>query len=122
VNLRPPLTIVSLEDIELSRREGFGAAPEDAPIALMCESLAMPTDDQIEIQIDLLETERESLREREGNADPTLERDASRLEEIRIDLERLWDLLRQRRALREADQDPDLASERSAETVEKYWQ
>ena len=88
----------------------------------MCESLAMPTDDQIEIQIDLLETERESLREREGSADPTLEHDASRLEEIRIDLERLWDLLRQRRALREADQNPDLASERSAETVEKYWQ
>jgi hypothetical protein len=82
----------------------------------------MPTDDQIEIQIDLLETERESLHEREGSADPTLERDAARLEEIRIDLERLWDLLRQRRALREADQNPDLASERSAETVEKYWQ
>jgi hypothetical protein len=82
----------------------------------------MPTDDQIEIQIDTLETERDRLHEREGSADPTLEQDVSRLDEIRIDLERLWDLLRQRRALREAGENPDLASERSAATVEKYWQ
>jgi hypothetical protein len=30
--------------------------------------------------------------------------------------------LRQRRALRSAGDDPDQASERSVETVEKYWQ
>ncbi len=82
----------------------------------------MPTDEQIENQIEALEAEREKLRQREGASDPTLDEDAARLEEIRVDLDRLWDLLRQRRALRSSGQDPDLASERSAETVEKYWQ
>jgi hypothetical protein len=82
----------------------------------------VPSDEEIEAQIDALESEREKLRQREGSADPTLEQDAARVEEIRIDLDRLWDLLRQRRALRDAGENPDLASERSAETVEKYWQ
>jgi hypothetical protein len=82
----------------------------------------MPTDEEIETEIDALEFERENIREREGGDDVTLEEDVARLEEIRIDLERLWDLLRQRRALRNAGEDPELASERSAETVEKYWQ
>lgn len=54
--------------------------------------------------------------------DPKLDEDAARLEEIRVDLDRHWDLLRQRRALRGAGENPDGASERSAETVEKYWQ
>ena len=82
----------------------------------------MPSDEEIETQIEALESEREKLRQREGSMDPTLDEDAARLEEIRIDLDRLWDLLRQRRALRSAGENPDLASERSAETVEKYWQ
>jgi hypothetical protein len=72
--------------------------------------------------IERLEAEREGLRAREGAVDPTLEGDRERLEEIRVDLDRLWDYLRQRRALRDAGQDPDQAVERSAETVEKYWQ
>ncbi|MEA2158923.1 MAG: hypothetical protein QOD66_1303 [Solirubrobacteraceae bacterium] len=82
----------------------------------------MPSDEEIETQIEALESEREKLRQREGSMDPTLEEDRARVEEIRIDLDRLWDLLRQRRALRSAGENPDLASERSAETVEKYWQ
>lgn len=82
----------------------------------------MPSDEQIESQIDALESERERLRSKEGAMDPTLDEDAARLEEIRVDLDRLWDLLRQRRALRSAGQNPDLASERSAEIVERYWQ
>jgi hypothetical protein len=82
----------------------------------------MPTDEQIREQIDKLEQERLALREREGEADPTQAQDVARLEEIRIELDRLWDLLRQRNALREAGRDPEEASERSAEVVEKYWQ
>jgi hypothetical protein len=88
----------------------------------MCKALAVPSDQQIESQIETLESEREKLRHKEGTMDPTLSEDAARLEEIRVDLDRLWDLLRQRRALRSAGENPDLASERSAETVEKYWQ
>jgi predicted nuclease with TOPRIM domain len=82
----------------------------------------MPSDEQIESQIETLESERQKLREQEARVDPELERNAERLEEIRVDLDRLWDLLRQRRALASAGEDPDMASERSAETVEKYWQ
>jgi hypothetical protein len=82
----------------------------------------MPSDEQVEEQIEKLEAERERLRARESGDDPTLATDRERLEEIRIDLDRLWDYLRQRRALREAGSDPDRAHERSAETVEKYWQ
>jgi hypothetical protein len=82
----------------------------------------MPSDEQISGVIEGLEAEREQLREREGHGDPDAERDAARLEQIRLDLDRLWDLLRQRRALREAGEDPDGAHERSAEVVERYWQ
>jgi hypothetical protein len=88
----------------------------------MCEASRVPSDEQIESQIEVLEAERERLRQKEGMFDPSLAEDAARLEEIRVDLDRLWDLLRQRRALRSAGGDPDLASERSADTVEKYWQ
>ena len=46
----------------------------------------------------------------------------ARRESIEVTLDQLWDLLRQRRALRNAGQDPDLAHERSGDTVERYWQ
>jgi hypothetical protein len=82
----------------------------------------MAGDEEIEAQIEALETEREELRGREGAADPTQDADAARLEEIRVELDRLWDLLRQRRALRDAGADPDQAHERSEGTVEGYWQ
>jgi uncharacterized protein DUF2630 len=82
----------------------------------------MPSDDQISAQIERLESERDALWEREAGDDPSRGTDADRLEKIRVDLDRLWDLLRQRRALRDAGQDPDLANERAAETVERYWQ
>ncbi len=82
----------------------------------------MPSDEQISAQIEQLEHERESLFKREAGDDPSRAADADRLETIRVDLDRLWDLLRQRRALRDAGQDPNLADERAAETVERYWQ
>lgn len=82
----------------------------------------MPTDQQIQEQIEALEQERLALRGREGEADPTQDADVARLEEIRVELDRLWDLVRQRTALREAGRDPEEASERSAEVVERYWQ
>lgn len=82
----------------------------------------MPTDEQIQEQIDVLEQERLALFEREGETDPTQAQDVARLEEIRVELDRLWDFLRQRNALREAGRDPEEATERSAEVVERYWQ
>jgi hypothetical protein len=45
-----------------------------------------------------------------------------RLEQVRVELDRCWDLLRQRRAREEFGQDPDQAQARDAETVERYLQ
>jgi hypothetical protein len=46
----------------------------------------------------------------------------ARLAEVKVSLDQLWDLLRQRRALRHAGLDPDVAKERSPSTVEHYKQ
>ena len=45
-----------------------------------------------------------------------------RLEKLQVELDQCWDLLRQRRALREFGKDPDKAKVRSASIVEKYEQ
>jgi hypothetical protein len=41
---------------------------------------------------------------------------------IEVELDRCWDLLRQRRALRNAGADPDDATVRDSATVEGYLQ
>jgi Protein of unknown function (DUF2630) len=82
----------------------------------------VPSDEQITRKIDQLEEERELLRRDESSTHGSTSGDAQRLEEIRIELDRLWDLQRQRRALRDAGMDPNDAEERSGETVEGYWQ
>jgi hypothetical protein len=45
-----------------------------------------------------------------------------RLEEVQVQLDRYYDLLRQRRAREEFGQDPNAAQLRPAETVERYLQ
>jgi len=82
-------------------------------------------DDQVQARIEELEREEQRLRsDEQALADPAgterLAADASRLEEVRVELDRLWDYLRQRRALRAAGQDPDGAQMRDARTVERY--
>ena len=46
----------------------------------------------------------------------------SRLDALKIELDQCWDLLRQRRALREFDQNPDKAKVRPPSIVENYEQ
>ena len=46
----------------------------------------------------------------------------ARLQSLEVALDQCWDLLRQRRARRHADQDPDEAQVREATTVERYLQ
>ncbi|HWN50207.1 MAG TPA: DUF2630 family protein [Xanthobacteraceae bacterium] len=48
--------------------------------------------------------------------------DRDRLTQIKVELDRCWDLLRQRRALREFGGDPDEAKLRPAKIVEDYEQ
>ncbi|BBX06050.1 DUF2630 family protein [Mycolicibacterium aichiense] len=68
---------------------------------------------------DLVAQERE-LRERvvHGQIDPSEEH--TRLRAIETELDQCWDLLRQRRALRETGGDPSQASVRPADEVEGY--
>ena len=82
-------------------------------------------DAQIEARIDALEQEEKRLRKDEesqaerGHTDAGGE-DAGRLAAIKVELDQLWDLLRQRRALRDAGRNPDDAQMRDADTVERY--
>jgi hypothetical protein len=76
-------------------------------------------DQQLHEHIERLVAQEHKLFEKGGQI--TLE-ERRRLEEINVQLDRLWDLLRQRRAREEFNQNPDFTTERSAETVEKYLQ
>jgi hypothetical protein len=76
-------------------------------------------DQQLHQQIEGLVAEEHGLLEKGGTVTPDERR---RLGDINVQLDRLWDLLRQRRAREEFGQDPGVAHERSAETVEKYLQ
>jgi Protein of unknown function (DUF2630) len=76
-------------------------------------------DSEVLGRIDQLVSEEQRLYERESHGRlESGERD--RLDEIRVSLDRCWDLLRQRRARREFALDPDDAQPRSAEVVERY--
>jgi hypothetical protein len=82
-------------------------------------------DQQIQNRIDQLEQEEQRLRkDEEASAEAgrteAVGEDAGRLAAIKVELDQLWDLLRQRRALREAGRDPDDARMRDAGTVERY--
>jgi hypothetical protein len=79
-------------------------------------------DNDVQNHIEALVAEEHRLyaaAERQGQE---TEEDRRRLEEVRVQLDRYWDLLRQRRAQREFGLDPDAAEMRSADTVERYWQ
>ena len=82
-------------------------------------------DAQIQARIEALELEEKRLRRDEeaqaeaGHTD-AVGVDAGRLAAIKIELDQLWDLLRQRRALRAAGRNPDDAKMRDSDTVERY--
>ena len=82
-------------------------------------------DAQLANRIESLVQEEHALLNREqadANSDAALEADRERLQQLSVELDRCWDLLRQRRALRSAGQDPAEAAPRDADTVEKYLQ
>ena len=78
-------------------------------------------DSQIHGAIDRLVAEEHELWEREAGGDAS-ESDRERLRELKVSLDQCWDLLRQRRARREAGDDPDAADVRRPEVVEGYEQ
>ena len=78
-------------------------------------------DDQIHNRIEELVAEEHELYDRaaQGNLSDSEHR---RLESIKVGLDQCLDLLRQRRALREAGRDPDAAQVRDPNVVERYEQ
>jgi Protein of unknown function (DUF2630) len=78
-------------------------------------------DSSIREQIDALVTEEQRLLDEAEGLGPDDARH-QRLAEIKVELDRCWDLLRQREAREEFQLDPDEASARDADTVEGYEQ
>ena len=83
------------------------------------------SDESIAARIERLVDEEHELRNREradAANEEALEGDRERLRSVEVELDRCWDLLRQRRALRDAGADPEGAQVRDAGTVEGYRQ
>ena len=78
-------------------------------------------DPQIHGAIDRMVAEEHELWEREAAGSAT-DADRQKLESLRVSLDQCWDLLRQRRAKREAGQSADAAELRPPEVVERYEQ
>jgi uncharacterized protein DUF2630 len=78
-------------------------------------------DERIHERIEQLVAEEHELYERGAEGGLT-ETEHRRLESIKVGLDQCWDLLRQRRALREAGRNPDAARVRDPEVVERYEQ
>ncbi len=83
------------------------------------------SDASVAARIERLVAEEHALQRKE-EADRSdgedLTADRERLEGVRVELDRCWDLLRQRRALASAGGDPDDAHVRDATMVEHYLQ
>jgi uncharacterized protein YjaG (DUF416 family) len=79
------------------------------------------TDEEIQQLIEELVAEEKALQDRGGGEGMT-EDEHHRLEQVRLELDRQWDLLRQRRGREEFGLDPDVVRLRDSETVEDYEQ
>jgi hypothetical protein len=76
-------------------------------------------DAEVLTHIDQLAREEHTLWEKESRGEAT-EGDRLRLKRIEVTLDRCWDYLNQRRALRDVHRNPDEAKVRDATTVERY--
>jgi Protein of unknown function (DUF2630). len=85
------------------------------------DNQAQGPDQPVLEQIQQLVEEEHRLYE-QGEKKTLEDADRQKLATVQVELDRCWDLLRQRRALRVAGQDPDMAQIRSAQMVEKYEQ
>jgi hypothetical protein len=78
------------------------------------------TDRDILAQVNELVAEEKELRGRLQNHDIDETEERRRLQSLEVQLDQCWDLLRQRRALRETGQNPNQASVRPGNQVEGY--
>jgi hypothetical protein len=81
------------------------------------------SDETLTARIERLVAEEHELRKREeSDKVEDREADAGRLASIEVELDVCWDLLRQRKALRDTGRDPDQAQPRDPSVVERYLQ
>jgi uncharacterized protein DUF2630 len=73
-------------------------------------------------QINALSREEEALYASASEGDGLGHDEVARLEEIKVELDRVYDLLHQRQARAAAGLNPEEATERSADVVERYQQ
>jgi len=79
-----------------------------------------PTDSETLAHIRELVAEEKALRAQLQHRDITESEEHDRLRRLEIELDQCWDLLRQRRALRDSGGDPGDAQVRSSGEVEGY--
>ncbi len=79
------------------------------------------SEQQIHATIEQLVAEEHKLWDAESAGTAT-DADRRRLQEVKVSLDQSWDLLRQRRALRESGLDEEAAKTRPADVVEGYEQ
>ena len=80
------------------------------------------TDSDIFERINRLSGEEERLYAQASDGSGLSSEDVERLEQIKVELDRCYDLLHQRQGRRDAGQDPAVATARPAEVVERYEQ
>ena len=78
------------------------------------------SDGDVQDRIEELVAEEHRLLDAHASGDGLTPPEHERLAEIKVQLDQLWDLMRQRRARRDAGLDPEGASERGPDTVEGY--
>ena len=78
------------------------------------------TDNDALSRINDLVAEEKALREQLQHGEISESEEHARLRQLEIELDQCWDLLRQRRALRETGGDPRDAAVRPADEVEGY--
>lgn len=78
-------------------------------------------DDDVHGQIERLVAEEHALWQRESAGEAS-DADRERLQQLKVALDQYWDLLRQRRALREAGRSEEAADLRRSDVVEHYEQ
>ena len=77
-------------------------------------------DGDVQDHIEELVAEEHRLLESHGDGGGLSADEHKRLQEVRVELDRYWDLLRQRRAHEQYGLDPDDSSMRDEKTVEGY--
>jgi Protein of unknown function (DUF2630) len=79
-----------------------------------------PTDSETLAYIRELVAEEKTLRAQLQHGDISTSEEHERLRKVEVELDQCWDLLRQRRALRETGGDPREAQVRPPDQVEDY--